>query len=553
MRFAVVCSRVPRRSELAAGAIDDEWLVAMSEEHDLELFVDRLSPITDDLQAKGIPVRGSIKRWAASEDGSYRPADAFTARTLLKAHRRRPFDAVLYCSRATTDLAWLEPELTAVPRGSVLGGGACRDLRTVWQSPELFSLLGRRLWAMSGLVASADFLVADVPPESFGFRAGIRFPPRVRARAPWDWTRPEAPTSPISPTSSRGLVAIVATGASPCDLEEVVPRALDRLIPNDDTLIALVTAENRPDANRLRAILDCDRRITAEQLLVVPVGSDGVAASFLEQAALIVVASAAELAIPAVAAAAESRGLLLGDGSLPPDDEAPVLARHHLRQRARGAVHVVSFDDLRAGALDEARELGIASDDLLVVHSAESTLEEASLFEIGGLAGADLVVWGRPSGLYGDADPAEVYPYALAVRAEVLPSLAAAAEHADSVWALIVWALDLDHIDRGRMVLMPTRSGAPVWPLPTESAIRVPWLPSRGVLPPPRYVAARAAAMAPPPPALVSPAWPRLRALPAASSRTFEQWLRGARWWRRLHASLPWRWGLLERVTRADW
>lgn len=543
MRLAIVCPRVPRRRELAIGPIDVEWVTAMSQEHDLELFVDHLSPLTDDLLALGIPVKESLKRWGVSDDGSYRSSDAFQARAILAAHRRRPFDAILHTSLAASDPAWLEPDLAAVPRGCALCGGASGDLRAVWQDEELFSHLARRLWAMTGLMASSDFLVADSSPESFGFLADAPFPPRLRSGARRKVARPEVP--------AKGLIALVATSAGAADFDDLLPRAIDLFAPDEELVFALLTPSRRPDANRLGAILESHRRLSTEQLVVVPAGPDGVAASFLDRAALVLLASPAELAVHGVAEVAERRGALLFDGSELAVETAPVLAKEHLRRRHRGNVHVISFGDLRSGVFADASDLGIESQDLIIVCSGGGDREATLLFQLGGMAGVDLVVWGRPAGPYGDADPGQVYPHAFAARAEIWPCVARAAEQAGSVWDLIGWALHLDRIDRARLIVLPVSQGSETRPLPPEPTLRAPWVPAARLLPAPRYVSAALTPPLPTPP-LLAPPRPRIRET-SSSHRTLEQWLRATTWPHRLRASLPWKWGLLERATRRDW
>lgn len=545
MRLALVLPRVAQRQELVIGALDEEWFLEMSEVHDLELFVDRLCPITDRLAARQVSIKRSIKRWVADEAGPYRSSDAFLAAALLEAHRRRPFDAVLYTSQASTDLAWHEPDLASLPRGCVLAGGAAGDLRAVWQDERLFAHLSRRLWAMSGLMASADFLVADVAAESFGFVDGSPLPPRLCS----------GESRPIPPAEipSRGLVVVAATTAGPRDLEELLPRAIDLVGAGDGLVFALLTSAGRADASRSVEVIESDGRITPHQLLVVPAGEDGVAASFVKRADLLLLASPAELAIREIAARAAHLGAAYCDGAVPVAERTPPFARENLRRRPRGAVHLVSFDELRSGVLDECGELDISPDDLMVVYSDGGDREAARLLQIGGLAGVDLVVWGHSAGLYGDADPGHVYPHALAVRAAAWPSVVRAAALADSVWSLIAWGLDLDHVDRARLLVLPATVGAATLPLPVPVSVRVPWIPRVPLLPQPRFLAARTEALPPQAPPLLSPPRPRVREGRAHDSRTLEHWLRVTTWGRRLRAALPWRWGLLERAMRSDW
>jgi hypothetical protein len=546
MRLAIVCPRVPRRNELTGGPLDAEWVVETAAGHDLELFVDRLSPTAAELRAQGVPVRESIKRWASGDDGTYRSADGFQARAILAAHRRSPFDAILYTCDVAVDLAWLEPELGTIPRGCMLGSSVAA-LRAVWQDEGLFSQLARRMWALAGLLASADFLIADVPPESFSLACGrTSLPPRLRSRPGKDVPRPTVP--------GRGLVVVVATTVGASDLEGLLAQAFDRVAPHEGLTFALVTGATCLMTGHLAPALESDGRVVPEQLLVVPAGRDGVAASFLENADLVLLASLAELSVPLVAEVASRRGSLLCSAAELPADEAPVLSRDRLRKRPRGPIHFVSFDELRCGALARPSSLGIEPDDLIVVYSSGGDRQAAHLVQAGGVSGADLVVWGQPAGLFGEADPHHVYPHACALRAEILPSLTRVAERAGTVWELVAWALDLDHLDRSRMLLLPAGPDVETRPLPGETSIRAPWIPGSGPLPPPRFLPASPPPQPPSPIPLLAPPRPTtVGAVEPRQARTLEHWLRVTRWPHRLMVCLPWRWGFLERAMREQW
>ena len=180
MRIAYITSQVPLRNELSPGPIDAEWITAERTAADFAVFVDFSSVGADVVAETGIPVYVSPKRPVVIE-GRMETAEQIQARTLLRLHLEEPFDAIVYDSSLPADWAWHEPRLGEIPRGVALGAGPIRDIRVVATAPELFRTHGRRMWALTGSLASADFLVGDAAPESYGLTPAD-LPPRVSRR-----------------------------------------------------------------------------------------------------------------------------------------------------------------------------------------------------------------------------------------------------------------------------------------------------------------------------------------------------------------------------------
>ncbi len=132
MRLAVVLVAVHQRTSLEAAPADAEWLQELAASHDLEVFVDQATEGSEELRQAGVPVTVSIKRKVVDSDGRSLSADALQARAVRQSHDRGPFDALVYGSDVTVDLAWFEPDLRDVPRGVALGSGLAHDLRAVW-------------------------------------------------------------------------------------------------------------------------------------------------------------------------------------------------------------------------------------------------------------------------------------------------------------------------------------------------------------------------------------------------------------------------------------
>lgn len=549
MRLAVVLVALHQRSSLEASPVDSEWLAELSGREDLELFVDQATPGSERLRQAGVPVTVSIKRTIEGADGDTITADALQARALRHAHDRSPFDAVVYGSDMTIDFAWFEPRLRAIPRGVALGSGLAHDLRTVWEDRRLFARLARWMWSLTGLVASADFLLSDVPPEAFGLRDGGRLPPR--------YTTGAGAAAPPEPPPSRRWVAVAATSLGARGLEDLVPRVAERVPPDNGVTYLILTRPPLPEGQPPQQALlgSCPERLR-RRTVVVAAGADGVAADFLDAADVVVAVSRAELAVPGVASAARRRGLILLDAPEPSSDPAGVFPAPVPAPRNSRQIQVLTWES-PVPRLQRALEnvsRGHADDELLVLHAHGRAGPAVRLFGLPDLRGVDLVVWGRPEPVLGHPDPSFLYPYALAVRLAAVPAVVRAIGDCESIWDLICWAVSPEWIDRLRLLVLPAPADAECWEVREVDRVSTFWSPRSGVLPAPRWtpVVTKEPTRTRPDP--LSPPRRRFVFRPAMSAQIgLKAWAQRSRWFERLRLGLPWRWGLLERAMRGRW
>ena len=551
MHFAFVLTAVSRRSALEPGPIDFEWLSRLSESHEVELFVDQATPASEDLRRAGVPVAVSLKRPIEEAQGRRVSADGLQARALKRSHERAPFDAIVYGSDTATDLAWLEPDLRAIPRGVALGAGVAHELRTVWEDRELFALLGHRIWSLTGLVSSADFLLSDVAPEAFGWTDVGSLPPRYSTGV----TTPEAPSS-----LGGSWIAVAATTVGSRGAEDLVRRVVERIPPENGTTYMVLTRPHLATGRPIeKALLEDCPESWRRRIVVAAAGDDGVADDFLAAADLVIAASPAELAVPAIADAARRKGLVLLDPPRTASEPAGTFPESLPRRSSHSPEHgprIVTWDPPSASVVRVLEELGrdVGDDELVVIHSHAKAGPVVRLLGLEGLRGVDLVVWGCPDGVLGHPDPGRLYPHALAVRGAALPAVARAIGDCESIWQLVCWATSGEWIDRLRLLVLPAPIGSELWERAEVSQVAATWKPEASFLPAPRWLAAFAGAPAPSPPPPVQ--LPRRRFLPPARDVErvgLQAWVRRSRWLDRARLVLPWRWGLLERAMEGRW
>jgi hypothetical protein len=554
MRIAVVLASLHHRAALEAGPLDVEWLEELKAGHDLEVFVDQATAGSERLRGAGVPVSVSIKRAVEETGGRRVSADALQARALRRSHERAPFDAILYGSDVTTDLAWFESGLSGVPRGVALGSGLAHDLRAVWEDRLLFSRLSRRFWSWTGLVASADFLLSDVPAEvfglcglcGFGLSDGRRLPPRYTTGAP-------AP----QPVESLGgpWVAVAATSLGAGGLEGLVKRVVDRVPPGSGTTYLIVTRPHLPEGRSLeKALLGGCPESLRRRIVVAAAGDDGVAADFLAAADVVLPVSAAELAVPGVASAARRCGRIPLDEAPPSAEPAGAFPATLPARRDAAQVQVLAWETpasrLRQALEEIGRDLG--AEDLLVLHADGRAGPAARLLALG-YRGVDVVVWGRPDAVLGQPDPAFLYPHALAVCGAAVPAVARAIEECESIWDLVCWAVRHEWIDRLRLLVLPAPVECEFREVCEVERVDTLWRPRAGLLPAPRWIPSVAREPAPPHAETVRLPSRRYSPPSAAPRVALEDWARRVPWPERIRLALPWRWGVLERAMRGRW
>lgn len=535
---------------MQAGPIDAEWLLKSMSEHRFELFVDQSSEASETVRRTGVPVFVALKRSVIGTDGSRDSSDALQARQALRSHEEEPFDAILYGSDVSVDYAWFEPALRAVPRGVGLGAGPAHDLRTVWQDRQQFTRLGRRSWSQTGLLASADFLLSDVPAAAFDLRNGELLPPHYALR--------EDLPEPGTPSAESRWIAVVATSLGGRDLEGLMPRVVD-LWPPAEGITYVVITRTPTAVGRDAAVLvlaDCTESLR-RQIVIVPTGDDGAAAEFLHAADVVAVASMAELSIPGVADAARANGWVLLDQAPSSSDAAVAFSGPPPIVRRAGEIQVLSWQDPPQRLADALELLAeeIDPDDFLLLHAAGRAGPAVGLFEMDDLGRTDVVVWGQSDHVLGTPDPNRLYPLAFAVRGALAGAVARAVPEAESIWDLVCWLVSPEWIDRLRLLVMPAKAGTECWEIRDVDHIHAVCTLRCGLLPAPRWLPA-SAAEAPPASPVEPVVLPRRRFVPQppeAPRTSLAGWLRRTTWWYRLRAALPWRWGLLERAMKHQW
>jgi hypothetical protein len=565
VKLGLVVSRLCRRSELGPGAVDAEWIAALRSTVDsVELYVDQASHASEGLRRAGVPVWLSPRRWAMGPDGRSSSADQARATALLHSHRQRRFDALVAASDTGVQPAWLAPALREIPFGIAPGAGAARDLRATWTDEQLFAEhwpLGR---CLAGELAEADYVVAAVHPAALG----LRLPEGVPVFRPLSGALPgPLPIEAVMPDV--GSLVVVATAEPASGLESLIERLLagGAELPPGCAVTVIVRAEGRPSrALGTRVATGCPRSLR-RQVVVVSAAQDGVAFDLLSVADGLVLASAAELIVPAVADAAMALGYALLDGH----DRAAGELRESLwdrplTRRRRGRTLLVAADHPAelAESLEWLSEESPA-EDFALLHSGETDPRSLGLVALEAPC-SDFVLWGRPDAVYGTADPTAVDPSLLGVRQPLWRALArlarggasstepgsaipAVSAHA-GLAELVRWCADPRWLDRIALTVLPGRADGRYVHFERLEQVAVQCPIATPILPPPRFLPLST------PVGLTAPAPVPLpgRASPVRPHRpSLETWARRTRWHSRLRLSLPWRFGLLERAMRELW
>ncbi len=526
-RFAYVATTVPRRADVARGPVDAEWLLSHGEP---VVFVDHDSPGSNDLRAAGIEVYVSPKRPNVIPGSVTLSADHIQARLVAQEHRAAPLDYVLYSAAMTTDFAWFERSLAGVPRGVTLGDGIFGDLRLLTSDAALFQHFGRRAWATSGFVASADFVLSDAPAAAYGLDEA-HLPTRVSTGHGGDLPPPGPPAA------APHLLAVVATGATSLELAALLDATAER-VPIESHTVIVVIHRDLSVGPELAAdlILDGCPPELRQQTILVPPGDDGAAAAFLDSADLIAVANLTDLAIHAVGAAARRAGYVVLDDAEPvPADEL-----NGLRAKVQPSGHtvLVPVDGSPAEAVAAIDRL-VEGSDFLVLHSPEHAADARRFIGMPGLSSVDLACLGYPDPVFGLPEARHPNPFVLGVRNETWRSVRRRARHASSLFELTTWCLDLSLAANVRLLVVPG-SGDGCQPLASDHIAGLPtWVTSTGILPPP--VPAGVSSTDTPPPPLGS------------GEPDVQTWVAGRGWADRARLALPWKGGLLERAMRGRW
>lgn len=534
MRLALVLSRVPRRQEVSGFPLDEmSILAAQRAEDDLEVFVDLDTDGAQALRDAGIPVSVAPKRGAFTTAAGEVLSDRHTvAAAIMAAHGERPFDAILVGEDVPVDPAWYEPALGEIPRGVVMGAGPVSDHRLVFGQPGLTEASGAEVWRITGVIGTADFLVADAPPEEYGLSGPLPV-----------WLRWGTVPETVDPgTVDPRIIVVVALGEPPVGYGSLVAR-LDALVPITETTTVVVVA---PDAevggeavgSLVAAGVPAGRELN---VIVAHPGPDGVAAAFLGSADLVVAARRTDLAVPALRDLHVPVVVLTGSSAV----EAPTLWRSDLPvRRPAGAAALVQGDGPSAEVIAAAED-ALAADpsvDRLVVYAGAMAPTALEVAEIARLDGADLVVVGAPSGVYGEPTLEALAPGVIGVSRRCWPSVRRRLAVTGSVWELQVWMLGLSSVPHATLAVVPGRSRR--WEqLPTHNVTGIPsWVTSSGLLPLPDLAGVGAARGAVPP--LGDEAGPET---------LVRKWVMQRSWSQRLRLALPAKGGLLRRAMKGRW
>lgn len=528
MRIAYVAAHVPRRRELASGPFDAEWIVDEQGSNDFTVFADYDSDGTDLLRAADVPVFVSPKRVVPRADGMADTAEQYQARLLLHQHLAEPYDAILYDSAQTTDWAWHEPRLERIPRGVVLGAGPMRDIRIVTASPSLFAARGRRLWALTGFLMSADFLVSDVGAAAYGLEeAGL--PPRYSVGEPAAGPPAEEPA---------GVLALVAMSEDPAGLASIVEKALARVPSDDDTIVAILHPDIAGGAETTRDIvLESLPERFHDRVRVAEPSSDGVAEGLLAQADVVVAARPSDIAVRAVMDVAAKVGgvVLAGDET----HSAPRLSESKLRKIEHRPPLLVPVDRPLAEvvtAIDEIDDAPAA----VVLHTPDGAAPARRLWRLPGVSRAGLVLVCDTGPYLGEADPARPAFSLLGFGMDSWPSVRRLALHARTLHELVEAAASLSHADRANLLTLPIL-GASHGTLPPAVAGLPAWVTDVGSLPKPNLAGIGAS----------TPVASGYQHEPATAS--IKHWAETHGFRDRVRLALPWKWGLLNRAMKDRW
>jgi hypothetical protein len=524
MRIAYVTSQIPRRSELSPGPIDAEWIVAERGEIDLTAFVDFSSDGADLVAKAGVPVHISPKRPVVIE-GTLETAEQIQARTLLRLHLEEPFDAVIYDSSLAADWAWHQPRLGSIPRGVAFGAGPVRDIRLVAGTPALFRTHGRHLWALTGSLASADFILGDAPPEAYGLPSSA-LPPRYRLNPLPD----EAPA-----TKSLALVALVALNEGPIGLASLVERAIHAHPIGSSTSLVVIHPDvvTGPETAG-DIVMGSLPRSLVDRVRVVEPSSDGVAAGVLQQADFVVAARSSDLAIRAVGeAAARVGGAVLEQRP----DTAPWLGETVPEKRPHTEPVLMPVDRPPAELIEAIDDVTAPA---VVLHSRGAAQLARRVWRLPGSSRAGLVVVCDTDPYLGSADPARPAFSLLGFRMDSWPSIRRLLEKAGTLHEVVEAAAALTHASQVDLLTLPVGGASHGGLTPTPGDIPA-WVTAQGMLPPANLAGLAGGAQA-----------DRVIQLEPTGS-DIQHWAETHGFRDRIRLALPWKWGLLARAMRGRW
>ncbi|MBT8216535.1 MAG: hypothetical protein HKN74_14385 [Acidimicrobiia bacterium] len=525
MRFAYITSHLPRRRELGTGPIDAEWIV--ESDFDVTVFVDYSSDGTDLLAEAGVPVEISPKRSALFADARLETAEELQARRLLDLHLDRPFDALLYASDRATDWAWHQPRLGPIPRGIAVGPGAIRDARLVTADPALFHALGRELWATTGPIAGADFLVSDVGVAEYGLDPD-GLPPVYSVN--------DLPSTPAGPGAGT-LAAIVAFSESPAGLATIVSRALEQTETTDDTVLAVIHPDVATPVESTRDIIRSG--VPADvlgRIRFAEPSSDGIAEGLLVQADTIVAARGSDLAVRAVADIAGKVGAVVLSGSASPIAPLVEIPGKVVHPPAR----LVPVDGPLADLVPLIDELAGEAPGV-ILHSRQADRTAQRVWRMAGSVASGLTLVCDAGPYLGDPDPARPAFNLLGFDMATWPSIRRLISHVDTLHQLVESAASLVHAGRVNLTALPVagaghgRLGPRTPPLPG-------WLTDGGMLPAPNLAGLSEAEF-------TRPESPVAQSEPG----TVKHWAETHGFGDRVRLALPWKWGLLNRAMKNRW
>ena len=314
---------MPERQDCWPGPVDTEWLLHQGQRHEFEIILDQFSPGSEILRRQGFKVNISARREVNLSEELALKADEAQANLLLKKHLHKPFDAIIYSSDRTTDLAWLEAGLGEIPRGV--------GLRR-WLTPKIFGRFGATPHSVSSLAPQARHTTGFIRSGRFplkrciplSFRPGSRgfMAQKNGDRAPSKQTLTGRPR--------RSGLWITAMSLDRRSLVNLVPRVVAEL-PADPRTTFIVLVNDPPLVTEPLSSLVRRQSgpILGERTIVVPVGVDSSAMEFLQEADLVVLSSLADLSVRAVGDACANTPFQRLEGTLEsPASEFPDFSYH---------------------------------------------------------------------------------------------------------------------------------------------------------------------------------------------------------------------------------
>ncbi|MDH3605477.1 MAG: hypothetical protein OER12_00615 [Acidimicrobiia bacterium] len=522
MRFAYVSSIVPRRRELASGPIDAEWVVDERGSNEVVVFVDYESDGTDLLHEAGVEFHVAPKRTVIMAGDQAETSEELQARLLMQRHAEAPFDAIIYDSAHATDWAWYQPQLAAIPRGVALGAGPARDVRLVTSVPDLFARHGRTLWAMTGTLASADFLISDVGADAYGIDP-TRLPPRFSLNP--------LPTA-VAPSGPAGLVALVALSESPTGLATVVERGLAQVTTDENTVMAVIHPDVAVGSETTRDIVfaSLPASLRGRVRLAEP-SSDGVADGLLAQADVVVAARVSDLAVRAVSDAAAKVGSVVLEGT---GFEAPRFGDGALRKAEHPHPVLIAVDgplDALIPVVDEI--IGEAA--AVVLHTDNGSWSARRLWKLPGSARGGLLLVCDPLPYHGEPDPSKPAFDLIGFDAASWPSIRRIIQSSQTLHDVVEMAASIANAHRVNLLALPVM-GIAHGRLKSQPEAPA-WITDSGSLPQP----------------VLGTVDSDGSDAPEVSTAGVKEWAESHGFRDRIRLALPWKWGILNRAMRDRW